>query len=79
MGNEGGCVVQLWIYQIPTNPNIDPCAYLKHNLAWNYLYSPYRLSVYFAELNNALTIFCSVKDIVWNKIKNDGPDIVCKY
>ena len=45
-----------------TNPNLDPCAYLKHNLVWNFLYSPYRLiSVYFAELNNML--LCKI-DIV---------------
>ena len=51
----------LYYLETWTKSNNDSCTSLKNNLVWNFLCSLYRLSVYFAESNNTLAIFCSVK------------------
>ena len=48
----------LLIYRIRTKPTLDPETSLRYNLAWNFLYSPYRVSLYFSESNITLTISC---------------------
>ena len=49
----------LLIYCIWTQSNHDPCTSLKYDLVWNFLCSPYGLSVYFAKCNNTVAICCS--------------------
>ena len=49
------------IYRIRTKPNFDPRSSLRYDLVWNFLYSPYKVSAYFAESSSTLTICCSVK------------------
>ena len=51
----------LYYLETWTKSNNDSCTSLKNNLVWNFLCSLYRLSVYFAESNNTLAIFCSIK------------------